>query len=72
MSDLGEAHLKKLIRLCKKYGIVEQATVSYILQYNAIVERWLRTNGEMSKCQLSQHERGILGGRKTTWCMVNQ
>ena len=54
MSDLGEAHSKKVINLCNKYGIVKQATAGYTPQHNAMVERWFRTNGEMSRCQLSQ------------------
>ena len=48
MSDLGEAHSKKVISLCNKYGIVKQATSGYTPQHNAMVERWFRTNGEMS------------------------
>ena len=54
MSDLGEAHSKRVINLCNKYGIVKQATAGYTPQHNAVVERWFRTNGEMSRCQLSQ------------------
>ena len=54
MSDLEEAHSKKVINLCNKYGIVKQATAGYTPQHNALVERWFRTNGEMSRCQLSQ------------------
>ena len=54
MSDLGEAHSKKVISLCNKYGIVKQTTAGYTLQHIAMVERWFRTNGEMSRCQLSQ------------------
>ena len=40
MSDLGETHSKKVIRLCNKYGIVKLATAGYTPQHNAIVERW--------------------------------
>jgi transposase InsO family protein len=54
MSDLEEAHSKRVINLCIKYGIVKQATAGYTPQHNAVVERWFRTNGEMSRCQLSQ------------------
>jgi hypothetical protein len=39
MSDLGEAHSKKVINLCDRYGIVKQATAGYTPQHNAIVER---------------------------------
>ena len=48
------AHSKKVIRLCNKYGIAKQATSGYTPQHNAVVERWFRTNGEMSRSQLSQ------------------
>jgi hypothetical protein len=39
MSDLREAHSKKVISLWNKYGIVKQATAGYTPQHNAIVER---------------------------------
>ena len=54
MSVLGEAHSKKVISLCNKYGIVKQATAGYTAQHNAMVERWFRTYSEMSRRQLSQ------------------
>ena len=38
MSDLREAHSKKVISLCNKYGIVKQATAGYTPQYNAMVK----------------------------------
>jgi hypothetical protein len=34
MSDLGEAHSKKVIRLCNNYGIVKQPTAGYTPQHN--------------------------------------
>ena len=52
MSDLGEAHTHKIIQLCRKYGVVKQSTAGYTPQHNAFIERWFRTNGEMSTCQL--------------------
>ena len=58
MSDLGETHSKKVICLCNKYGIVKQATAGYTPERNAIEERWSRTNGEMSRGQLSQFNMG--------------
>ena len=58
LSDLGEAHSKFVILLCNKYGKVKQATAGYTPQHNAIVERWFRTNGEMSRGQLSQFNLG--------------
>jgi len=71
MSDLGEAHSKKVIRLCNKYGIVKQATSDCTLQHNAVVERWFQTNGEMST-ESNQCGGGVLGERKMTWYVVNQ
>jgi transposase InsO family protein len=54
MSDFEEAHSKKVISLCNKYGIVKRASAGYTPQHNAIMESWFRMNGEMSRCQLSQ------------------
>jgi transposase InsO family protein len=56
ISVLGEAHSKKMIKLCNKYGIVKQSTTEYTPEVNAYVERWFRTNGEMSRCQLGQFD----------------
>jgi transposase InsO family protein len=58
MSDLGEAHSKKIISACKKYGVTKTSTAGYTPQHNAFVERWFRTNSEMSRCQILK---GILG-----------
>ena len=49
MSDLGEAHSKKNIKLCSKYGMVKQTTAGYTPQANEFAECYFRTNGEMSK-----------------------
>jgi hypothetical protein len=54
MIDLEEAHSKQLIHLCNKYLIVKRATAGYTPRHNAIVDRLFQTNGEMSRCQLSQ------------------
>ena len=54
MSDLEEAHSKKVISLCNKYGIVKQATAGYTPQHNAMVERWFRTNSEMSQFNMEE------------------
>ena len=35
MSDLGEAHSKKIIKICSKHGIVKQTTAGYTPQVNA-------------------------------------
>ena len=37
-----------------KYGVVRQTTAGYTPQHNAFVERWFRTNAEMSRCQMLQ------------------
>ena len=56
VSDLGEAHTNKIIKLCRKHGILKQSTAGYTPQYNAFVERWFRTVGEMSRSQLLQFD----------------
>ena len=56
MSDLGEAHSNKIIKLCRKHGILKQSTAGYNPQHNAFVERWFRTVGEMSRSQLLQFD----------------
>jgi hypothetical protein len=48
MTDFGEAHSKKAISLCAKYGIVKQSTAGYTPDHNAFVERFFCTVGEMS------------------------
>ena len=58
LCDLEETHSKKVIRLCNKYGIAKQAIAGYTPQHHAIVERWFRTYGEMSRGQLSQFNMG--------------
>jgi hypothetical protein len=65
--------IKVIETTCNKYGIVKQAASGYTPQHNALVEEWFRTNGEKSRCQLSQINMGrVLGGRKMTWSVVNQ
>ena len=56
MSDLGEAHSKKVIKLCSKYGMVKQTTAGYTPQVNAFAERYFRTNGEMSRSSRKMQE----------------
>ena len=56
MSDLGEAHTNKIIKLCRKHGILKQSTAGYTPQHNAFVKRWFRTIGEMSRSQLLQFD----------------
>ena len=55
-SDLGEAESKKVHQLCNKYGVVQQSTAGYTPEHNAFVERWFRTNAEMSRCQMLQYD----------------
>ena len=55
-SDLGEAESKKVHQLCNKYGVVKQSTAGYTPEHNAFVERWFRTNAEMSRCQMLQYD----------------
>jgi hypothetical protein len=56
MSDLRESHSKKLINACKKYGVHKTSTAEYTPQHNAFLERWFRTNSEMSRCQILQFD----------------
>ena len=46
----------KVIKLCSKYDMVKQTTAGYTSQVDASAERYFRTNGEMSRCQLAQFE----------------
>ena len=55
-SNLGEVESKKAHQLCNKYGVVKQSTAGYTPEYNAFVERWFRTNAEMSRCQMLQYD----------------
>ena len=55
-SDLGEAESKKIHRICNQYGVVKQSTAGYTPEHNAFVERWFRTNAEMSRCQMLQFD----------------
>ena len=48
-SDLGEAESKKVHKLCNQYGVVKQSKAGYTPEHNAFVERWFRTNAEMSR-----------------------
>ena len=48
--------MKKVIKLCSKYGMVKQTTAGYTPQVNAFAERYFRTNGEKSRCQSAQFE----------------
>ena len=55
-SDLGEAESMKVHRICNQYGVVKQSTSGYTPEHNAFVERWFRTNAEMSRSQMLQFD----------------
>ena len=40
ITDLGEAHTNKIIKTCRKYGIVKQSTAGYTPDHNALSERY--------------------------------
>ena len=63
-SDMGEAHSEVVRDTCAEYGVSRQTTAGYTPEHNAFIERWFRTNPEMSRCQLAavQYGRDILGG----------
>ena len=56
-SDMGEANSRKVIDICREYGVVKQRTGGYTPEHNAFAERWFRTNAEMSTCQMLQFDR---------------
>ena len=56
ITDLGEAHTNKIIKTCRKYGILKQSTAGYTPDHNAFSERYFRTVGEMSRCQMLQFD----------------
>ena len=56
IADLGEAHTNKIIQTSRKYGIVKQSTAGYTPDHNAFSERYFRTIGEMSRCQMLQFD----------------
>jgi hypothetical protein len=40
----------------RRYGVVKQSTAGYTLDHNKYVERWLRTDAEMLRCQMLQYD----------------
>ena len=56
LSDLGEAHSNKIIKTCRKYGVLKQTTAGYTPDHNAFSECFFRTVGEMSRCQMLQFD----------------
>jgi hypothetical protein len=55
-SDMGEAKSIRVEVLCSQYGMRRETTTGYSPAHNAFVERWLRTNAEMSRCQMLQYD----------------
>ena len=55
-SDMGEANSRKVIDICRQYGVVEQRTGGYTPENNAFAERWFRTIAKMSTCQMLQFD----------------
>ena len=53
-SDKGEALSKNVEQECIKYGVRRETTAGYTPAHNAFIERWFRTNSEMSRCQMLQ------------------
>ena len=54
-SDKGEALSKDVEQECIKYGVRRETTAGYTPAHNAFIERWFRTNSEMSRCQMIQY-----------------
>ena len=55
-SDMGEAKSSRVEELCSQYGVRRETTTGYSPAHNAFVERWFRTNAEMSRCQMLQYD----------------
>jgi hypothetical protein len=55
-SDMGEAHSEAVRETCAEYGVSRQTTAGYTPEHNAFIERWFRTNAEMSRCQMQQFD----------------
>ena len=53
---MGEAKSAKVEELCRQYGVRQETTTGYSPAHNAFVERWPRTNAEMSRCQMLQYD----------------
>ena len=63
MSDFGEAHSKKVMSLCNKYGIVKQATAGYTSRHTAM---WKDGFERMVRCQEVNRVNSIWG-RSPGW-----
>jgi transposase InsO family protein len=53
---MGEPHSKKVRDMYAEYGVSRQTTAGYTPEHNAFIERWFRTNAEMSHCQMQQFD----------------
>jgi hypothetical protein len=53
-SDVGAANSRKVIDICREYGVVKQQTGGYTPDQNAFAERRFCTHAEMSTCQMLQ------------------
>ena len=42
--------------ICAAYGVLRQSTAGYTPEHNAFIERWFRTNAEMSRSQMQQFD----------------
>jgi hypothetical protein len=54
LTDLGEAHSNKIIKTYRKIGVLKQTTAGFTSDHNAFSQRFFRTVGEMSRCQMIQ------------------
>ena len=55
-SDMEEAKSTRVEELCSQYDVRRETTTRYSPAHNAFVERWFRTNAEMSRCQMLQYD----------------
>jgi hypothetical protein len=56
LTDLDKAHTNKIIKTCRKFGVLKQTMAGYTPDHNDFSERFFRTVGEMSKYQMLQFE----------------
>ena len=53
---MGEAKSAKVEEVCRKYDVRRETTTGYSPAHSAFVERWFRTNAEMSRCQMLEYD----------------
>jgi hypothetical protein len=56
-SDMREAKSTRVEELCSQYSVQREPTTGYSSAHNAFVERWFRTNAEISRCQMLQYDK---------------